>query len=625
MIDRINSKLVVVKLVMCLLVVSIGGCPAPQDPGPTQPIDSDGDGVRDQDDSCPDTPEGVTVGASGCEIIEPTDSDGDGVLNADDACPDTPANVVVDSVGCAVIGPAGEDDDDDNVDNSQDNCPDTPFGAAVDDNGCAPSQLDTDNDGVTDDIDACADTPSGVAIDAAGCPVSDPGAGDADGDGVADDIDQCPDTPVAAIADANGCAPGQLDSDNDGVANDIDDCPDTAAGANVDALGCPINDADADGVPDVLDLCPNTPSNETPNRDGCSPSQVTTGGVVCGNGDVEAGEACDPPNGDTCDANCQTVTAGGLSNDSCQTPIDIGEGVRSFSNIDATTDGKDEPTQCVILDYTQIDSDIWYRYTATCTDTVVASLCCSAFDTKMVVYPGSDCPDDQPLLVCSDDDCGTGTTSRVTFSAVAGESYMIRIGGFEGEQGAGEMSIFCSGNEDLGPSSCGAGAGSCFTDDDPQQGNGTPGCEDVDVCEAVCDLDPCCCDTAWDGLCARKAKGIVEGFPECDGGDGGCVTANGSPGCDDADCCNDVCKLDPFCCLFEWDQKCVESVEPACGLFAVCETAVGNCFAENATVGCDNRSCCNLVCEADTLEFGFCCEVSWDEECVRLANQLCGR
>ncbi len=198
---------------------------------------------------------------------------------------------------------------------------------------------------------------------------------------------------------------------------------------------------------------------------------------------------------------------------------------------------------------------------------------------------------------------------------------MIRIGGFEGEQGNGEMSIYGLESLDFGLNSCGAGAGACFTDADLQQGNGTPGCEDIDTCTMVCDIDPCCCDTAWDGLCAQKAKGIVEGFDACGAGSGDCFSPNGSPGCDDTDCCNDVCGQDPFCCLSEWDQKCVESVEPECGLFEVCESAVGNCFAPNSTAGCDHQSCCNLVC----IEDEFCCTGAWDDECVARALILCGR
>jgi OOP family OmpA-OmpF porin len=59
-------------------------------------IDSDGDGVPDSLDKCPDTPKGVKVDKDGC----PVDSDGDGVPDYRDKCPDTPAGVTVDKDGC---------------------------------------------------------------------------------------------------------------------------------------------------------------------------------------------------------------------------------------------------------------------------------------------------------------------------------------------------------------------------------------------------------------------------------------------------------------------------------------------------------------------------------------------
>ncbi|MFP4284454.1 MAG: OmpA family protein [Desulfovermiculus sp.] len=58
--------------------------------------DSDGDGVYDEDDQCPDTPAGVEVDEDGC----PVDSDGDGVPDYKDKCPDTEAGAEVDDEGC---------------------------------------------------------------------------------------------------------------------------------------------------------------------------------------------------------------------------------------------------------------------------------------------------------------------------------------------------------------------------------------------------------------------------------------------------------------------------------------------------------------------------------------------
>jgi OOP family OmpA-OmpF porin len=125
---------------------------------PCAPADSDGDGVLDDMDKCPDTPKGARVDENGC----PTDSDGDGVYDGIDKCPDTPAKVKVDSQGCP------KDSDGDGVFDGIDDCADTPKGATVDARGC-PS--DADSDGVYDGIDLCPNTPSDLAVDKNGCPI----------------------------------------------------------------------------------------------------------------------------------------------------------------------------------------------------------------------------------------------------------------------------------------------------------------------------------------------------------------------------------------------------------------------------------------------------------------------
>jgi OOP family OmpA-OmpF porin len=120
------------------------------------PPDSDGDGVPDNMDKCPDTPAGTQVNADGC----PLDSDGDGVRDSDDKCPGTPAGTPVDANGCEL------DADGDGVSDSKDKCPNTPAGAKVDADGC---ELDSDGDGVVDSKDQCPDTPKGDRVDMFGC------------------------------------------------------------------------------------------------------------------------------------------------------------------------------------------------------------------------------------------------------------------------------------------------------------------------------------------------------------------------------------------------------------------------------------------------------------------------
>lgn len=83
------------------------------------PLDSDGDGVPDSYDKCPNTPPGTKVDADGC----PLDSDGDGIPDSIDKCPDTPKGVIVNADGCPL------DSDGDGVPDGIDECPNTLPGA----------------------------------------------------------------------------------------------------------------------------------------------------------------------------------------------------------------------------------------------------------------------------------------------------------------------------------------------------------------------------------------------------------------------------------------------------------------------------------------------------------------
>ena len=127
-----------------------------------------------------------------------TDTDGDGVYDKDDACPEVPG--LKEFNGCP-------DSDGDGIEDSKDECPNEAGTAAM--NGCP----DSDGDGVADNVDECPETPGLKEL--AGCP-------DSDGDGVADKDDQCPD--VAGPAATNGCP----DRDGDGVLDKDDQCPDVA-------------------------------------------------------------------------------------------------------------------------------------------------------------------------------------------------------------------------------------------------------------------------------------------------------------------------------------------------------------------------------------------------------------
>jgi OOP family OmpA-OmpF porin len=76
--------------------------PVTEPKGPAGPNDEDKDGVTDDLDQCPGTPEGTPVDRNGCP-----DSDGDGVADPNDKCPGTPAGESVDADGCPLGLPKG--------------------------------------------------------------------------------------------------------------------------------------------------------------------------------------------------------------------------------------------------------------------------------------------------------------------------------------------------------------------------------------------------------------------------------------------------------------------------------------------------------------------------------------
>jgi len=150
-------------------------------PHPTPDVDTDQDGLDDDDDLCP-TEAGVES-ADGCP-----DADGDGIKDADDGCPGTPGPRK--QRGCP-------DSDKDGVFDDLDRCPAVP-GEAVH-AGCPPPPPDRDADGVPDAEDACP-VDMGPAV-TRGCP-------DHDHDLVIDTSDKCP--TVVGVPEEGGCPPKAL-------------------------------------------------------------------------------------------------------------------------------------------------------------------------------------------------------------------------------------------------------------------------------------------------------------------------------------------------------------------------------------------------------------------------------
>jgi hypothetical protein len=134
---------------------------------------------------------------------------------------------------------------------------------------------------------------------------------------------------------------------------------------------------------------------------------------------------------------CQGVTPPPSSKDDCQNAKPVGDVKNlAFTTANATFDG---PGLCMT------SPNIWYCYTATCSGDVTVSLAGSSFDTMLALYDGCGCyPGSEDLIECNDD-AGNSYQSAVTFIATIGSQYLIEIGGYANEKGAGLLTISCEG------------------------------------------------------------------------------------------------------------------------------------------------------------------------------------
>lgn len=135
--------------------------------------------------------------------VADADSDGDGIVDRLDRCPNERG--VRELQGCP-----DADSDGDGVADRLDKCPKQ---AGVPANGGCPD-VDTDGDGVVDRLDKCP-IDRGPPADQ-GCPPD-----DSDKDGISDLLDRCPHE--FGVAENYGCP--DVDSDGDGLVDRLDRCP----------------------------------------------------------------------------------------------------------------------------------------------------------------------------------------------------------------------------------------------------------------------------------------------------------------------------------------------------------------------------------------------------------------
>ena len=208
-----------------------------------------------------------------------------------------------------------------------------------------------------------------------------------------------------------------------------------------------------------------------------------------------------------------TTTAMAQVNDECSGALTLVPGVATaFDTTAATTSPEpvsDATCTGTFLNWGTANKDLWFRWTAPSNGRITVSTCSTgSFDTSMVLYSGT-CGS-LTQVACNGD--GTGQTgcqayySRIAdFTVIPGTTYFVRVGGYTDpttgvESGPGQVTL----NFQALAAGC-PGTGSCAT------AQTTPGCSDASCCTLVCDIDPACCDTAWDSNCV----GIAATVPSC--------------------------------------------------------------------------------------------------------------
>ncbi len=135
------------------------------------------------------------------------------------------------------------------------------------------------------------------------------------------------------------------------------------------------------------------------------------------------------------DATRQVLLAIG-NNDDCSGAFEACNDIAYTGSTSAATN--DGAADCAD---SALSPDVWFKYTPDSNGTATFSLCDgTAYDAAMSVHSG--CPGTTAnQLGCDDDYCGGGGPAQVTIGVTAGETYLVRVNGWNGSTGSYSLMI----------------------------------------------------------------------------------------------------------------------------------------------------------------------------------------
>lgn len=98
-----------------------------------------------------------------------------------------------------------------------------------------------------------------------------------------------------------------------------------------------------------------------------------------------------------------------------------------------------------------------------------------------------------------------------------------------------------------------------------------------------------------------------------------CCTTSSTSGCSDRAVLACVCQGDAFCCSDEYDGVCVTQAQSLCGLSCDPRPPESDCCAPSDVPGCTRPEVQACICDIDP----FCCIFRFDDNCVNLAAARC--